>query len=81
MARGGGDNKCCNPPPSPPLPSPEQWAQSIAANGGRVPKARPGTTIAQWSQAVAQSNGKVPMYSQKFTSELHSMETSADIDS
>lgn len=62
MARGGGDNNCCHPPPLPALPSPEQWEQTINANGGKIPKARPGTTVDQWAQAVSVSAGKVPEY-------------------
>jgi hypothetical protein len=65
MAKGGGDRKCCNPPPSPSLPTPEEWAQSIKANGGKVPKAKPGTSIADWGAAIEASKGKVPVGSQK----------------
>jgi hypothetical protein len=62
MAKGGGDNKCCQPTDSPPIPTPEEWKHSIQANGGKVPKAKPGTTIDQWGQALASSHGKVPDY-------------------
>jgi hypothetical protein len=63
MAKGGGDSKCCHPPPAPPIPSPEEWQQSIKENGGKIPKAKPGTTIDQWGQALSASHGKVPEYS------------------
>jgi hypothetical protein len=64
MANGGGDNSCCNPPLPPALPSPEEWAKSIQANGGKVPKAAKGTSIADWGAAIAESKGKVPKGSQ-----------------
>jgi hypothetical protein len=63
MARGGGDSNCCHPPPNPERPTSEQWAETLRANGGKVPKAKAGTTIDQWSQAIAQSAGKIPQYS------------------
>jgi hypothetical protein len=63
MASGKGDDNCCHPPPPPKLPSPQAWAQSIAANGGKVPTAKPGTPIEDWADALGKSNGKVPKYS------------------
>jgi hypothetical protein len=65
MAKGGGDSECCHPPENPPLPSPELWAQTLKANGGKPPKPKSGTTIDQWAQAISVSNGGIPQYSQK----------------
>jgi hypothetical protein len=63
MARGGGDNNCCHPPPLPQPPEPALWSQIIAANGGKIPEAKPGTTVEQWAEALSQSDGKkVPKY-------------------
>lgn len=62
MASGKGDQSCCNPPHIQPLPSPEVWAKSIQANGGKVPKSKAGTTVEQWAQALGESNGNVPKY-------------------
>lgn len=68
MARGGGDNSCCRPRPEIPLPSPEQWARTIKANGGKPPKAQKGTSIDAWAQAILDSNGGIPRYSQSTSS-------------
>jgi Cutinase len=65
MANGGGDSKCCHPRPVPAPPSPAAWEQSIKANGGKIPKAKPGTTIEQWEDALIKSNGGIPQYSQR----------------
>jgi hypothetical protein len=39
------------------MPTPEEWASTIAKNGGKLPKAKPGTTIAEWGNALADSHG------------------------
>jgi len=66
MAAGRGNDDCCHPKAVPPLPSPESWAQSIKANGGKIPKPKPGTTIDQWGAAIAASaGGKIPEFSVK----------------
>jgi hypothetical protein len=62
MAAGGGDNKCCRPPLPATLPTPEEWAQTLKANNGNVPQAKPGTSIEQWGAAVAASGGKIPEF-------------------
>jgi hypothetical protein len=65
MAKGGGDSKCCHPANPPPLPSPELWAKTLKANGGKAPKPKAGTTIDQWAQAISVSNGGIPQYTAK----------------
>jgi hypothetical protein len=65
MASGGGDDRCCHPQEVPVFPSPGEWAASIAANGGKIPKPKLGTTIEQWGQALAESHGNVPLYSER----------------
>ena len=72
MANGGGNNNCCHPPEVPTLPTPEQWAQSIKANGGKLPKAKPGTTIEEWTDAVSKSNGGIPKFAGKMVLESSS---------
>jgi hypothetical protein len=54
MARGGGDSNCCHPPELAPMPSPEQWAKVLKANGGKVPKAPVGMSVEDWAKQVAQ---------------------------
>ncbi|KAF2434633.1 alpha/beta-hydrolase [Tothia fuscella] len=62
MAAGNGDQSCCNPPAPPKLPTPEQWAQTVKANGGKVPTPNAGTSIADWGNAIAESNGAIPKF-------------------
>jgi hypothetical protein len=60
MAAGTANDNCCHPKPVPALPSPEEWAASIKANGGKVPKAKAGTTTEEWGEALAASHGTIP---------------------
>lgn len=53
MANGGGDSKCCHPAELPPLPTPEQWAAVIKANGGKPPKAPAGMSVEQWAKELS----------------------------
>jgi hypothetical protein len=53
MANGGGDSKCCHPAALPPLPTPEQWAAVLKANGGKSPKAPAGMSVEQWAKELS----------------------------
>jgi hypothetical protein len=60
MATERGDNSCCHPPEPPAIPTPEEWAQTLAKNGGKIPKAKPGMSIVDWGNAIAESHGGIP---------------------
>jgi hypothetical protein len=60
MAAGQGDNKCCVPRPAGQSPTAEEWAATIKANGGVLPKAPAGTSLDDWEKTLAASHGGMP---------------------
>jgi hypothetical protein len=60
MAAGKGDDNCCHPTAPPALPTPEEWAATLKATGGKVPAAKTGISIADWGASIAESHGQIP---------------------